>query len=215
MPPRTVALCDANRPYILALAGNSEVLTLRLPRAQLALSDAVLDRIHARVLPDEAQHGTVLRQFLSGVLEAAHGGATPDAALARIASELVWLIIAPELDRSASTTEPETLFLVIRQFLATHYGVWDLSMDEVARRHHVSRRYLDVLFARNGAASPAAYLRSVRMERARELLERSGQAVPISEIAHRVGYGDVTAFIRAFRRAHGTTPADWRICAAD
>ena len=47
-----------------------------------------------------------------------------------------------------------------------------------------------------------------RMAEARRRLR--GTDEPVEVIAERVGYADVTHFIRLFRRTHGLTPAAWR-----
>lgn len=47
-----------------------------------------------------------------------------------------------------------------------------------------------------------------RLAEARRLLLETDDDV--AGITERVGYGDVTHFIRQFRRAHGITPQAWR-----
>jgi AraC-like DNA-binding protein len=47
-----------------------------------------------------------------------------------------------------------------------------------------------------------------RMAEARRRLRGTDEHV--DTIAERVGYADVTHFIRLFRRTHGLTPAAWR-----
>lgn len=56
--------------------------------------------------------------------------------------------------------------------------------------------------------TPIEYCRAVRMARARELLEAGG--MPIKTIAEALGYGDVGAFTKAFRRAFGIPPGAHR-----
>lgn len=51
-------------------------------------------------------------------------------------------------------------------------------------------------------------LDDVRFEVARNLLRDTRR--PIRDIAHFLGYSDVTAFCRSFRRWAGTSPAEWR-----
>ena len=60
------------------------------------------------------------------------------------------------------------------------------------------------LFRGETGASPIAYLRHLRMTRARVLLERS--SLSIAEIMTQVGIGDPSHFARDFRRAHGFGP---------
>ena len=52
------------------------------------------------------------------------------------------------------------------------------------------------------------WIREVRMAEARRRLRGTDEQVEV--LAQRVGYADVTHFIRVFRRVHGVTPAAWR-----
>ena len=52
------------------------------------------------------------------------------------------------------------------------------------------------------------YMVQERMHAAARLLKET--PLPIQEIAHRVGYGDVAYFGRLFRKKFGTTPRDSR-----
>ena len=48
----------------------------------------------------------------------------------------------------------------------------------------------------------------MRIERAKRLLETGGE--PAGEVAAMVGYGDATAFFKAFRDLTGLTPGEYR-----
>jgi AraC-like DNA-binding protein len=52
------------------------------------------------------------------------------------------------------------------------------------------------------------YLRSERMQTARQLLNESGRS--IKEIASLTGYRSVNSFIKAFKKMYGVTPGDFR-----
>jgi transcriptional regulator GlxA family with amidase domain len=55
---------------------------------------------------------------------------------------------------------------------------------------------------------PREYQQRLQVSRAREMLEFSGRG--IDEIASRVGYIDIVAFRRVFRKIVGLTPSDFR-----
>ena len=55
---------------------------------------------------------------------------------------------------------------------------------------------------------PIEYCRSVRIARARELLE--GGELPQKQIAQSLGYKDVASFARVFRKAVGEAPGAYR-----
>src|SRR5439155_25713832 len=89
----------------------------------------------------------------------------------------------------------------------------DLSLDDIARRVASSRRQLQRAFAEIGHTTYRSHLTQVRMERAAELLATRG--LTIREVAHRVGYRQPAQFAKAFRRAHGVSPSEYRLAAGD
>ncbi len=81
------------------------------------------------------------------------------------------------------------------------------SVDEVARRLHLSTRTLKRRLAEHGA-SFSEVRDEVRRQRA--LLLLADRRVGLGEIADRLGYSDLANFTRAFRRWTGQTPAAYR-----
>ena len=77
-----------------------------------------------------------------------------------------------------------------------------------AEHVHLTERTFARRFRKARGQSPADFIRSVKVERARALLERS--RVPADEIANRVGYADPAAFHRAFKKETGMTPGAYR-----
>jgi len=63
-------------------------------------------------------------------------------------------------------------------------------------------------FKEHYGISPSRYLLKARMEEARRLL--GGTSQPIKEIGQKVGYSELAAFHRAFRKETNTTPAAYR-----
>ncbi|MFL6712705.1 MAG: GlxA family transcriptional regulator [Sulfurifustis sp.] len=81
-------------------------------------------------------------------------------------------------------------------------------IETLAERLHVTSRTLLRRFRRATGVTPLAYLQSVRLERARALLETTG--IPIKQVMERVGYVDESAFRRLFRRQVGISMTDYR-----
>lgn len=81
------------------------------------------------------------------------------------------------------------------------------SMDEVAERFHVTPRTLRRRLDEEGVSFRDLTL-DVRRELAESMLAEG--ALPMHDIAARLGYRDVTSFITAFKRTTGTTPAAYR-----
>jgi AraC-like DNA-binding protein len=83
-----------------------------------------------------------------------------------------------------------------------------LSGDELASRAHLSRFHFDRVVAAAAGEPPAALRRRVLLERAAYQLITSDQDV--LDVALGAGYSSHEAFTRAFTRAYGRSPSDWR-----
>jgi AraC-like DNA-binding protein len=82
------------------------------------------------------------------------------------------------------------------------------TVTELARAAAVSRSQLDARFREVLGRSPIRYLTEWRMHLAKDLLASTDLGV--AAIARRVGYDADEAFSRAFKRAHGQAPSQWR-----
>ena len=79
---------------------------------------------------------------------------------------------------------------------------------ELAASIYRSPDYTNRLFRRCYGITPYAYLLQRKMALACTLLEST--ALPVSEIAARLGYEDAQYFSGLFRRMQGVTPTGWR-----
>ncbi|MEK2492044.1 helix-turn-helix domain-containing protein [Kitasatospora purpeofusca] len=82
------------------------------------------------------------------------------------------------------------------------------SVDELARRAHMSRRTFIRRFQQETDSSPMAWLTAARLDWARELLETT--PTPVEQVARLSGLGSPAAFRAAFHRHIGTSPAEYR-----
>ncbi|MBS7544499.1 AraC family transcriptional regulator [Ancylobacter oerskovii] len=84
-----------------------------------------------------------------------------------------------------------------------------LDVAAVARRHGISPRYLQLLFAQEDT-SFSDFLREARLERAFRRLGDPANREGIAGLAFDAGFADLSTFNRAFRRRYGCTPSDVR-----
>src|SRR5262245_7997256 len=84
----------------------------------------------------------------------------------------------------------------------------DLRVEALAERAAMSPRNFARFFRREIGMTPAAYVEELRVERARQLLEESGE--PVESISVRCGFGTPETMRRAFARRVGVAPADYR-----
>lgn len=81
-------------------------------------------------------------------------------------------------------------------------------LEEVARVVNLSQTRLRYLFKADTGATPAQYLKSLRMRKAKELLEET--FLNVKQIMLRVGVKDQSHFVRDFRELYGHTPTEYR-----
>jgi transcriptional regulator GlxA family with amidase domain len=91
--------------------------------------------------------------------------------------------------QEALTTEPER----------------DWTMPEMARAGHVTERHLLRLFMRHAGVSPLEFLRAVRLERARQLIQRGTGVGRAAEVA---GFRSALHMRRAWIKKWGGSPRD-------
>ncbi|MDY7226307.1 AraC family transcriptional regulator [Hyalangium rubrum] len=87
-------------------------------------------------------------------------------------------------------------------------GLKPLSLADVAGVVGRTSTHVATVVRRETGRTVGDWILERRMAEARRRLRGTDERVDI--IAERVGYADVTHFIRLFRRVHGLTPAAWR-----
>ena len=101
----------------------------------------------------------------------------------------------------------DAAILAVQEWLESNPQL-SLSLEQLASRFGFSERNLKRRFTLATGLAPHLYLQKVRIDRAKKLLI-SG-ALSVQQIAHQVGYENVSYFIRLFQREAGDTPAQWR-----
>jgi AraC family transcriptional regulator, regulatory protein of adaptative response / methylphosphotriester-DNA alkyltransferase methyltransferase len=109
--------------------------------------------------------------------------------------------------RDGTAERREELFREAMDLVARDYAR-DLHLDGVARSLATSRRQLQRAFSEVGNTSFRDELARVRMTHARRLLSEA--ALPVRQVAARVGYHQPAQFAKSFRRYHGMPPSVFR-----
>lgn len=84
----------------------------------------------------------------------------------------------------------------------------DLDFKALATSVNLSPSRLRHLFKDETGLTPAQYLKRLRFERAKELLE--GSFLRLKEVMPLVGIKDESHFVRDFKKAHGLAPRRYR-----
>ncbi len=111
-----------------------------------------------------------------------------------------------------TTSEPETsgapaAILRVLAHIDRNLGA-SLGVDRLAGIAQLSRAHFVRLFTATVGSAPSTYVFAQRMERAERLLIATDSG--IGEIATTCGFADGNYFAKAFRRAHGLTPGEFR-----
>jgi AraC-like DNA-binding protein len=111
-----------------------------------------------------------------------------------------------QTDRQARRVDPSIVRSILRM---EECFAKRLCVQEMAAQAGMSPRHFNRCFLHTTGHTPHEYLLLVRLNRARDLISRSGQPVCLKEIAGLCGFCDQAHLTRHFRRIFGTTPAEF------
>lgn len=93
-------------------------------------------------------------------------------------------------------------------YMEENYADSKLNIDTLADHIGLSPSHIQTIFKAATGNSISVYLRSFRLNKARDLLEKTD--IPISEIAEKTGFGNANYFYTVFKRYYSTTPTEYR-----
>jgi AraC-like DNA-binding protein len=103
---------------------------------------------------------------------------------------------------------PTDTFSRFVDVLASTLDEHETTGEALASRVHLSRYHFDRVVTAVAGEPPLAFRRRILLERAAYRLRTSDETV--LDIALEAGYSSHEAFTRAFRRAYGLAPSEWR-----
>ena len=106
----------------------------------------------------------------------------------------------PEEQRNRTISE-------VLRYLQEHLEE-EISLNILADEFHLSPAYISQLFKNEIGVNFLSYLTSSRMEKAKKLLIAT--SLSIGEISAQCGYGDYRVFTKAFKKAEGCAPSQYR-----
>lgn len=104
------------------------------------------------------------------------------------------------------TGEQECVQRAIR-YIHMHYAE-PLTLSRLAQEAHLSESYFSTLFKKGCGYAFREYLSKVRVDRAKELLEKTNMGV--TEISQAVGFDSQSYFSKVFHRRAGVSPSEYR-----
>jgi AraC-like DNA-binding protein len=134
-------------------------------------------------------------------------------AISRHLIDLIALVLGAKGDTAALARGrglAAAQFMMIKKFVLDHCYDPNLSVREVAARHGMSVRYVQLLFERSGATFSGFLMEQRLLATYRRLTNALLPAATVTQIATDCGFADLSTFNRAFRRRFGATPSDIR-----
>jgi len=95
----------------------------------------------------------------------------------------------------------------LQEIVETHIGDTNFGVEWLASEAAVSPRQLQRRLRTSLGLSVAGYIRTLRLERAAQLLE--ARAGTVSEVAYRVGFLDANYFSRLFKQTFSVSPSEF------
>lgn len=219
--PGSLALYDAGRPFKVASSVCQRAHVLVMPRALLRLDEPSIRTITATVIAgvgedagaDADDPGARLPVLATGLIqEIADAAPALREPLARAAADVIGSAVAEHVsgNRRAAADPRQVLLDRVKASIEDRLGDPDLNPQDIADQHHVSLRYLHLLFQREGT-TVNGWIRERRLESARrDLSAPDARRRSVAAVAARWGFVNASHFSRAFREAFGVPPVQWR-----
>ena len=149
--------------------------------------------------------GACLSTLADDVLTSAAGSIGP-------AFELTLGLLSAALTRhreSDNIAPRITLYRRLTSFIEKQLADPHLSPVTIAQKHHISLRYLHLIFSEQGT-TVGTWIRSRRLAKCRAELANLRNDRNVTEIAMNWGFNDVAHFSRSFSSAYGVSPLKFR-----
>lgn len=214
LAPGDVTLVDLSRPASW-INSRGEVVGLMFPRQMLPLRSNELARLTATRIHGQEGTSALIARLVTDMsdrlddLSPEEGEQVGTAVI-----DLLTMTLAAQLDRESDVpweTRQRALLVQIKAFIEERLSDPDLSPETIAAAHDISVRDLHKLFEAQGQGV-AERIRRRRLERCRDdLLNSALDTYPVGAVGTRWGFDDAAGFDRAYRRAYGAVPKEFRM----
>lgn len=181
----TAAIYPAHRPYRLEIREDASLLLLAFSGVQSNVSQARLAKYSCPQLNKLAQSMEQIRSAVQADELLAHLSVQP----------------APEPERIPPYVK------TARMIIDECYKA-DLTLEELSSRVGRSKFHLSRVFRDCYHIAPGAYLASVRLTRAAELLASTN--LPVLEVGRQAGFPNSAYFTTLFKKHFGCSPGEYR-----
>lgn len=129
----------------------------------------------------------------------------------------IWLelfeLVRGDLEANPKINASDEKMKAMMRFIHAYYHE-SISVEDIAKEAHISKRVCFRLFQENLHMTPLEYMTSYRLRKACQRLANTNES--ITQIAYNCGLGSSSYFGKIFRERYGCTPAayrkDWHDC---
>lgn len=213
-PGQAAALLGVE-PYKLEMIGEDSTFSiLRMPVSPIALAVPNLDQAIVRPLESQAHAIALLHGYMKSLmaLETQMGPEASKTVTDHLSDLLSFALnsAVPIKKKKHGGGIRAARRHAVKKEIAANLAKHGLSSEDVAARLGITARYLRKLLEDEGT-SFSGLVRHMRIHQAHKLLsDPANLAVPISTIAYRVGFVDLSYFNYCFREEFGMKPSDIR-----
>jgi transcriptional regulator, AraC family len=105
---------------------------------------------------------------------------------------------------SFNSTEKSNIVQTIIAYMKENYAE-EISLSKMSKSTYLSPVYISKIFKEETGFSPINYLINIRLEKAKEMLEKG--RITIKDVAKNVGYEDAYYFSKLFKKYYGYPPS--------
>ncbi|MGO4700305.1 helix-turn-helix transcriptional regulator [Dyella sp. 2RAB6] len=212
--PGVLAL-DMCQPMVMRRPTKARVMAFFLPRAMVEAAIPDAESLHGNV----ATYHTPLMQLLRAhllMLSRELPAMSDNDAQSAIATGTELVLAAfgktSRLSHSARAAARAAMLGRIQRYIRANLHSRELEPEQVLRGFPITRPTLYRMFEPEGGLQ--AFIRNCRLREAANRLVHT-RATPIAQIADALGFSCASDFTRAFRRAYGVAPLEFRALGLD
>ncbi|HEY4379962.1 MAG TPA: helix-turn-helix domain-containing protein [Acidobacteriaceae bacterium] len=212
LKPGSWMLRDMDMPYSIDIQEHSELIALIFPKTSIASTRFDIRDFCLRLFSGTSGLGHIVHDLIQDTFQ--EFGEIEESLLPDLASTITQLIRLHLLQVCPDQT-PQALCEVLRErvrrYISVHLRAPDLSLDQIARAMHCTKRYLHKVFEEEDM-SISKYILDQRLDRCRDALcGTSGRDECITDIALSWGFSNSAHFSRAFHKRFGVSPSAYRV----
>lgn len=112
-------------------------------------------------------------------------------------------------DEKANISKSNIIVKKTKEYVELNFGDENLSIKDLAGELNLNENYVRNVFKKKDGTTLSKYIRGVRMEKAKEMLQQGNYKH--SHIGYLVGYNDPAYFSKSFKKYAGMSPKEYEL----